>query len=59
MMAYSKYPTANAEYDMDYISHKMVTDVIYGCGLLHDASLNQSRVFALYEAGQTTASNWT
>ena len=59
MVAYSKYPTANAEYDMDYIAHKMVTDVVYGCGLLHDASVNQARVFALYEAGQTTASNWT
>ena len=59
MVAYSKYPTANAEYDMDYIAHKLVTDVVYGCGLLHDASVNQARVFALYEAGQTTASNWT
>jgi len=59
MVAYSKYPTSNAEYDMDYIAHKMVTDVVYGCGLLHDASVNQARVFALYEAGQTTASNWT
>jgi len=59
MIAYSKYPTAKAEYDMDYIAHKMVTDVVYGCGLLHDASVNQARVFALYEAGQTTASNWT
>tara|TARA_Y100000593_G_scaffold24909_1_gene49601 strand:- start:2117 stop:3082 length:966 start_codon:yes stop_codon:yes gene_type:complete len=59
MVAYSKYPTAKAEYDMDYIAHKMVTDVIYGCGLLHDSSVNQARVFALYEAGQTTASNWT
>ena len=59
MVAYSKYPTANAEYDMDYIAHKMVTDVVYGCGLLHDASVNQARVFALYEAGQTSASNWT
>ena len=59
MVAYSKYPTSNAEYDMDYIAHKLVTDVVYGCGLLHDASVNQARVFALYEAGQTTASNWT
>jgi len=59
MVAYSKYPTANAEYDMDYIAHKLVTDVVYGCGLLHDSSVNQARVFALYEAGQTTASNWT
>ena len=59
MLAYSKYPTANAEYDMDYIAHKLVTDVIYGCGLLHDSSVNQARIFALYEAGQTTASNWT
>ena len=59
MVAYSKYPTANAEYDMDYIAHKLVTDVIYGCGLLHDSSVNQARVFALYEAAQTTASNWT
>jgi len=59
MLAYSKYPTANAEYDMDYIAHKLVTDVVYGCGLLHDSSVNQARVFALYEAGQTTASNWT
>ena len=59
MVAYSKYPTANAEYDMDYIAHKLVTDVVYGCGLLHDSSVNQARVFALYEAAQTTASNWT
>ena len=59
MMAYSKYPTANAEYDMDYIAHKMVTDVVYGCALMHDASVNQARVFALYEAGQTAASSWT
>ena len=59
MVAYSKYPTSNAEYDMDYIAHKMVTDVIYGCGLLHDASVNQARVFALYEQGATAANNWT
>mgnify|MGYP003134129046 CR=1 FL=1 len=61
MIAYSKYPTANAEYDMDYIAHKMVTDVIYGCGLLHDSSVNQARCFSLIEAGATTANggDWT
>ena len=44
---------------MDYIAHKMVTDVVYGCALQHDASVNQARVFTLYEAGQTAASSWT
>ena len=61
MVAYSKYPTANAEYDMDYIAHKMVTDVVYGCGILHDSSVNQARVFSLMEAGATAANggSWT
>lgn len=61
MIGYSKFPTANAEYDMDYIAHKMVTDVVYGCGILHDASVNQARVFSLMEAGATAANggSWT
>ena len=61
MVAYSKFPTANAEYDMDYIAHKMVTDVVYGCGILHDSSVNQARVFSLMEADATTANggDWT
>jgi hypothetical protein len=58
-IAYSKYPTPVAEYDMDYIAHKMVLDTIYGCQILHDASINQARVFTLVEGGINTAASWT
>ena len=54
--AYSKFPTAVAEYDMQYIAHKMVTDVIYGCNLLQDA--NQVRAISLCENDQDTAGAW-
>ena len=55
-IAYSKFPTAVAEYDMQYIAHKMVTDVIYGCNLLQDA--NQVRAISLCENAQDTAGAW-
>ena len=55
-IAYSKFPTAVAEYDMQYIAHKMVTDVIYGCNLLQDA--NQVRAISLCENDQDTAGAW-
>ena len=58
-IAYSKYPTANADYDMDYIAHKMVTDVVYGCQLLHDSSVNQARSFTLVETGINTTASWS
>ena len=46
-IAYSKQPTPVAEYDMDYVAHKMVTDVVYGCGLLQNS--DQKKCWALYE----------
>ena len=55
-IAYSKFPTAVAEYDMQYIAHKMVTDVIYGCNLLEDT--NQVRSISLVENGQDASANW-
>ena len=55
-IAYSKQPTPVAEYDMQYIAHKMVTDVIYGCALLQDT--NQVRAISLCEGSQTTAAAW-
>ena len=55
-IAYSKRPTMVAEYDMQYIAHKAVTDMIYGCSLLQDA--NQKRVISIIEGGQTTAAHW-
>ena len=55
-IAYSKQPTPVAEYDMQYIAHKMVTDTIYGCALLQDT--NQVRAISLCEGSQTTAAAW-
>tara|TARA_R100000808_G_C2131947_1_gene140983 strand:- start:257 stop:1216 length:960 start_codon:yes stop_codon:yes gene_type:complete len=55
-IAYSKRPTPVAEYDMQYIAHKMVTDVIYGCNLLQDT--NQVRAISLCENDQDTAAAW-
>jgi len=55
-VAYSKRPTPVAEYDMDYIAHKMVTDMIYGCNLLQDT--NQVRAITICEGSQTTAAAW-
>ena len=51
-IAYSKRPTMNSEYDMDYIAHKMVADMVYGCELLQDT--NQKKVFTLFETGNTS-----
>ena len=36
--AFSKPPTVESEYDIDYIAHKLVGDTIYGVKLLQDAS---------------------
>ena len=36
--AFSKAPTVSSEYDIDYISHKLVGDMIYGAKLVQDAS---------------------
>ena len=55
-IAYSKQPTMVAEYDMQYIAHKAVTDMIYGCALLQDT--NQKKVISLIEGSQTTAAAW-
>jgi hypothetical protein len=55
-LAYSKNPTPVAEYDIAYIGHKMVTDMIYGCALLEDT--NQVRAISLVENGQDTAAAW-
>ena len=37
-IAYSKAPNVQSKYDMDYISHKIVGDNIFGVKLLQDAS---------------------
>ena len=51
-MAFSKRPTPKAEYDMDYIAHKMVSDMIYGIDLLQDSL--QRKAFVLCETGVTS-----
>ncbi len=48
-IAYSKRPTAVAEYDMDYIAHKMVSDMIYGVHLLN--STTRRTCFSLTQNG--------
>ncbi|MGI9571751.1 MAG: hypothetical protein ACR2L5_00355 [Candidatus Actinomarinaceae bacterium] len=55
-VAYSKQPTAVTQYDIAYIGHKMVTDMIYGCALLQDT--NQTKAISLVEGSQTTAAAW-
>ena len=50
--AFSKRPTINAEYDIDYIAHKLVGDNIYGCALMQDS--DQARCWALVETGVTS-----
>ena len=55
-VAYSKRPTPVAEYDIAYIGHKMVTDMIYGCSLLQDT--NQVKAISLVENDQDTAAAW-
>lgn len=50
--AFSKQPTMNAEYDIDYIAHKLVGDAIYGVKLLQDAS--QTKCWGIVEEGTTS-----
>ena len=50
--AFSKRPTVNAKYDMDYIAHKMVSDAIYGARLLQNSTY-QKKCWALIETGVT------
>ena len=49
--AFSKQPTIESEYDIDYIAHKMVGDMIYGSALNQDAS--QTKVWGIVEEGTT------
>ena len=49
--AFSKQPTIESEYDIDYIAHKMVGDMIYGSALNQDAS--QTKVWGIVEDGTT------
>jgi len=48
--AFSKRPTVKADYDMDYIAHKMVSDSIYGARLLQNSTY-QKKCWALIETG--------
>ena len=50
--AFSKAPTVASEYDIDYISHKLVGDFISGVKLLQDAS--QTKVWGIVEDGTTS-----
>jgi hypothetical protein len=49
--AFSKQPTIESEYDIDFIAHKMVGDMIYGSALNQDAS--QTKVWGIVEDGTT------
>ena len=51
-IAYSKMPTVNSEYDIDYIAHKLVGDTIYGAKLLQDAS--QTKCWGIVEEATTS-----
>ena len=51
-IAFSKQPTVNSEYDIDYIAHKLVGDTIYGAKLLQDAS--QTKCWGVVEDGTTS-----
>tara|TARA_R100000654_G_scaffold507_1_gene1925 strand:+ start:355 stop:1302 length:948 start_codon:yes stop_codon:yes gene_type:complete len=50
--AFSKQPTVSSEYDIDYIAHKLVGDMIYGVKLLQDSS--QFKCFGIVEEGTTS-----
>ena len=54
--AFSKRPTINAEYDIDYIAHKLVGDNIYGCQLMQNT--DQTRVFPIVDTAATTSAAW-
>ena len=49
--AFSKQPEVQSEYDIDYIAHKLVGDMIYGSKLIQDAS--QTKVWGIVEEGTT------
>ena len=49
--AFSKPPTVSSEYDIDYISHKLVGDMIYGAKLVQDAS--QTKCWGVVADGVT------
>ncbi len=51
-IAFSKQPTVNSEYDIDYIAHKLVGDTIYGAKLLQDAS--QTKCWGIVEEATTS-----
>ena len=51
-IAYSKMPVVNSEYDIDYIAHKLVVDVIYGAKLLQEAS--QTKCWGIVEEATTS-----
>ena len=50
-IAYSKAPSVQSQYDMDYISHKIVGDNIFGVKLLQDAS--QTKCWGIVEEATT------
>ena len=50
--AFSKQPTMNSEYDIDYVAHKLVGDAIYGVKLLQDAS--QTKCWGIVEEATTS-----
>jgi len=49
---FSKQPTVNSEYDIDYIAHKLVGDYIGGAKLVQDAS--QTKCWGIVEEGVTS-----
>ena len=49
---FSKAPTVNSEYDIDYISHKLVGDYIGGSKLVQDAS--QTKCWGIVEEATTS-----
>ena len=51
-IAYSKAPSVQSQYDMDYISHKIVGDNIFGVKLLQDAS--QTKCWGIVEEATTS-----
>ena len=48
---FSKQPTVNSEYDIDYIAHKLVGDYIGGAKLVQDDS--QTKCWGIVEEGTT------
>ena len=50
--AFSKAPTVESKYDMDYIAHKLVGDMIYGSALIQDAS--QTKCWGIVEEATTS-----